>query len=458
MPEITFQHPLNYRQETTVPLFHLLGSGESCTIVGSSSMGKSRLVQFLLRHDVQQHYLGDAAATTWLVLADCHRLAELSEWGFFELLLTALTETASARAEPAVRNWLNDLRREAITSGNALLARRHVELAARVLCQEQGLRLCFICDEFDAPYRQLPATALANLRSLRDANKYSLCYVLMLRDHPGRLRAPADNEGFYELVSRSIIGLKPYCEEDARRVIAQIAARRQRVFTPSQEAAMLALSGGHPGLLVALCDLLTDGHEVRAGDDLAAWALAQPQVAEECRKLWAGLAQDEQMALSRLAQSVGASYTLRELLALKGIIRSAGHAEVDFFSPVFREYVLTQGLLSEQELWLDEATATVWVEGRRISDLSRLEYELLRTLYRRLGELCTREEIIAALYPDEKLRGDAAINDNRIDSLIRHLRKAIEPVPSQPRYLLTVRGQGYKLVGTPDCLAAHGQS
>lgn len=445
MPEIGPTHPLTYRAEVAAPLFDLLRAGESAAVIGPASMGKSRLLQFLLRPDVQKHYLGDAAATTWLVLVDCNRLAEASEWGLYELMLTSLTEAATEHPDPASRGWLNDLRKETITTASPLLARRHVELATRRLCREHGLRLCFVFDEFDAMYKSLPAAALANLRALRDADKYRVSFVLLLRDHPERLRAPADSEGFYELISRSVLGLKPYARPDAQRVIAQLAARRSYAVATDQEEAMLLLSGGHPGMLVALFDAILRNGERPPSGDPAQWALAQPQVLEECRKLWNGLQQDEQLALSRLAQGIGAAYGVRELLTLKGLIVAERPDEVSLFSPVFNAYVLAHGTLSDQTLSLDEGAAVAWVEGRRIADLSPLEFELLRLLYRQRGQVCSRDEIIATLYPDEK--GDVA--DDRIDSLVRHLRKAIEPIAGNPRYLLTVRGQGYKLVDTP---------
>ena len=452
MPDLAHTHHFIYRSEITSPLFHLLRGGESAAIVGSASMGKSRLLLFLLRADVQQHYLGDAADHTVLLLADCNRLAEKNDWGLYELLLTALTEGVGARVPEPVRDWLNTLRREAITEHHALVAQRHLELATRTLCREHGLRLCFILDEFDESYRTLPAAALANLRALRDADRYQVCFVLMLRDHPGRLRPREDSEGFYELLSRSVLGLKPYSEADARQVIAQIAARRGRTWSEAEIAAMLRLAGGHPGSLVALSDVLAHNPLPADADEeaLARWALAQSAVAEEYRKLWQGLAEDERLALSRLAQGIGASYSVRELLALKGLIHGEGREDVVFFSPAFRQYVLDEGVLSDRELWLDEAAAVVWVEGRRVADLTRLEYELLRLLYRRLGQVCSREEIMAALYPTETVDLDHAGSENRIDSLVRHLRKAIEPAAAQPRYLLTVRGHGYKLVDTPE--------
>jgi hypothetical protein len=395
---------------------------------------------------VQEHYLGTAAANIGLVLVDCNRLAEFSEWGLFELLLTAVIE---ATTETTLRESLNAMRREVITTRNGLLARRHVELTAHVLCAEQGRRLCLIFDEFDEAYRTLPPAALANLRALRDAHRYNIGYLLMLRDHPARLRSPNDIEGFYELASRSVLGLRPYTEADARRVVDQLAARRSRPVAEFEQTDLLRLSGGHPGLLVALFDVLIHAPDGFPAEDPGKWALVQPQVSEECRKLWCGLAQDEQLALSRLAQGVGAAHSLEELLALKGLIRPRRRDEIVFFSPLFHAYVLAHGSVNEQVLWLDEAATIVWVEGRPVADLSPLEFDLLRFLHRRLGQVCTREQIIAALYPDEKLESEDAGSDNRVDSLMRHLRKAVEPAPEHPRYLLTVRGHGYKLVNKP---------
>ena len=53
--------------------------------------------------------------------------------------------------------------------------------------------------------------------------------------------------------------------------------------------------------------------------------------------------------------------------------------------------------------------------------------------------------------PQELLRaiwGDSAYRDPRaIDVHIRHLREKLEPEPDKPRYILTVRGAGYRLRG-----------
>jgi DNA-binding response OmpR family regulator len=53
-----------------------------------------------------------------------------------------------------------------------------------------------------------------------------------------------------------------------------------------------------------------------------------------------------------------------------------------------------------------------------------------------------RQELLRAIW------GDSAYRDPRaIDVHIRHLREKLEPEPDKPRYILTVRGAGYRLRG-----------
>lgn len=449
MPEIGPEHPLTYRQEIVAPFFRLVLARESCAIVGPASMGKSRLRDFILRLDVQQHYLGDQAPFTLLVRADCNRLAEVSDWGLYELLLTALIESSGRHPDlQLLRPELSDLRHKAIISRDALLARRHVELAAHMICQERRVQLCIILDEFDASYRNLPAPALANLRALRDANKYTLCYALILREDPARLRPPTDCEGFYELFSRSVLGLGPYEATDAERVLQQLEARKSRTLSEHARSQLLRLSGGHPGLIVGLFDALIDDG-APGENEWDHWALAQSVVQEECRKLWLGLAGDERLALSHLAQGLGASDDVRRVLALKGIIRLKEGQEV-LFSPVFAHYVLAQGTPISKPLWVDEQAGVVWVEGRFIKDLAPLEFDLLAFLYRHVGQICSRDQILDSLYPRESKTSKGGLQDNRVDTLVKRVRQRVEPVRQHPRYILTVRGKGYKLVDSPE--------
>ena len=69
-------------------------------------------------------------------------------------------------------------------------------------------------------------------------------------------------------------------------------------------------------------------------------------------------------------------------------------------------------------------------------------FELLDALMADPGRLLNRQELLRAIW------GDSAYRDPRaIDVHIRHLREKLEPEPEKPKYILTVRGAGYRLRG-----------
>ena len=76
-------------------------------------------------------------------------------------------------------------------------------------------------------------------------------------------------------------------------------------------------------------------------------------------------------------------------------------------------------------------------KGKR-APLTDAETALLRVFTARLGEVLSRETLCRSV--------GLAVNERAIDVQVTRLRRKIEPDPSFPRYLRTVRGQGYRLV------------
>ncbi|MCL4863188.1 MAG: winged helix-turn-helix domain-containing protein [Caldilineaceae bacterium] len=445
MPEIGPEHPTTFRHELVAPIFRKLRGRESCAVVGAASMGKSRLIHFVLRPDVQRHYLGEAYTQTLLACVDCNRLVSFTPWALHELILTALVEGCGEH--PALadqRAQFNQLREQAIITRNELLAQRHVELALRMLCKEQSWQVGLLLDEFDAAYRTLPPQALASLRALRDMNKYQLSFVLFLRDQPMHIRPPDEAEGFYELVSRSVLGLQPYTEEDARRIATQILARRSHELPGVNQTVipeLLHLSGGHPGLLVALIDALVEDRPL--GEPWPDWAARQPKIDEECRKLWEGLREEERQALYQVTHAMAPAQGERDSLLLKGLLKPTEGETPALFSPLFQRYAVARAPISAGGLHVDAASGMVWVNGQQTADLTDKEFQLLAFLFAREGEICTVEQLIEHLYPGQERFN---VNDSAIAQLVKRIRDKIEPGATQYRHLLNVRGRGYRLV------------
>ncbi len=79
--------------------------------------------------------------------------------------------------------------------------------------------------------------------------------------------------------------------------------------------------------------------------------------------------------------------------------------------------------------------------GRPI-DLSALEFRILTAFIRRRGRVLSRDQLIDAAW------GPATfVTERVVDTHILNLRKKIEPVPTKPRYIRSVRGMGYRFEG-----------
>jgi len=110
---------------------------------------------------------------------------------------------------------------------------------------------------------------------------------------------------------------------------------------------------------------------------------------------------------------------------------------------VFRRMELSSHLVEEivkvSDLILDVPRLKVLAEYRQIEELTPTEFELLLTLARSPGRVFTRSQLLDAIH------GVAFESYERaIDAHIKNLRHKIELETSDPRYIITVYGVGYK--------------
>lgn len=122
-------------------------------------------------------------------------------------------------------------------------------------------------------------------------------------------------------------------------------------------------------------------------------------------------------------------YSARELIArIRAVLRRRS-AEPD--TPT--EAVLTGGPVR-----MDIDRHVVTVNGEEVP-MPLKEFELLEILLRNVGRVMTRGQLI------ERVWGADYVGDTKtLDVHIKRLRSKIEPDSSAPRYVVTVRGLGYK--------------
>jgi two-component system alkaline phosphatase synthesis response regulator PhoP len=80
--------------------------------------------------------------------------------------------------------------------------------------------------------------------------------------------------------------------------------------------------------------------------------------------------------------------------------------------------------------------------GGRVVETTPLEFKLLATFVRRRGRVLTRRQLM-----DDAWGPGKYFTDRVVDNQIASLRKKIEADPRSPRYLVSIRGTGYRFDG-----------
>ena len=121
-------------------------------------------------------------------------------------------------------------------------------------------------------------------------------------------------------------------------------------------------------------------------------------------------------------------FSSRELVArIRAVLRR--HSDVE---------ELTPATLEAGPVRMDIERHVVTVSGREVP-LPLKEFELLEVLLRNAGRVLTRGQLI------DRVWGADYVGDTKtLDVHVKRLRAKIEPAPSTPRFIITVRGLGYK--------------
>ena len=243
-------------------------------------------------------------------------------------------------------------------------------------------QLGLLLDRFDSLPEAAATPVGEGLRALRDEFKYSLAYVTATR-RP----LPSGGE-LAELFYAHTLWLGPLSDADAVWSIRQYASRHGIAWNAGVTTKLVALSWGYPSFLRACCEAYADGCplEVQAMRDY-------PAVQRRVREFWEDSPSPEALRHSGLA----------------------GH-------PL-----------------LGVPPAEMLDEG----ELTAKEHRLLEYLQAHPGQVCEKDDLIRATWPEDRVFEDG-IRDDSLAQLVRRLRRKIEADPANPRLIQSVPGRGYR--------------
>lgn len=443
------------RQDELRDLLHLAAAARSVSLVGVSNMGKSTLLRDLCRPDLAAALGLPATADLRFFYIDCNRMLDQSAHAFYELIARVLLDDLRGEAPDLVRR-LRAIYDEMVYPRSDFHIPFNFNQALTTLLEEVSGQMILIFDEFDAVYARLDDRVFLNLRALQDRYPRRLTYITASDRRLSHIRSGEERDEFKELFSHSVHYVCPLTDADVHTYIDQRAAGLAARFDEADVAFLLGQAGGHPTLLEISCRRLaeiTGASERSASED---WLIHRAvedtlrqdlSINDECRKIWQDLDEDEQRTLEAFFQpgARGDAPAVEELKRRGLLVRNAH--EPKLFSRLFEDFVLRrraiqQGIGYGIHINIDAGEALV--DGRPTETLTNFEFRLLLLLYGQLNKIVDKYAIVEAVWGEEYID---TVYDSSIEKLVSRLRQKIEPNPAEPRFLLTIRGRGYKLVG-----------
>jgi hypothetical protein len=453
---ITESDVIASRKDELAVLLNHLRDGDCCSVVGMSNVGKSELLRAACQFDVQPEHLQGSQANYLLVHIDLNLMLEMTDQGFYELIVRSLLAALESRSVDA--HFRDDVSRrydDIVGSKGEFLISHAFNEALTTFARQWSPGVVLLLDEFDHPFTGIDERLFLNLRALRDRYEDKIVYVTATNRSLPETRSGRDVGEFCELFTHQTLYLPPLARQHASKLIEAFAEEEQVTFAPHEVELILSQAGGHPGLLQAACyavaaarseeETLALNPRFRA-ERLQDALDGDPAIQSECMKLWLDILADERDALMACV-TPGETPDPRSLDSLRQLhlIRDLDEGPWPFCSLlasfVNRRRFDTQP--GSRGVRIDVEAGSVWVDGKLIPPLTNLEYRLLLLLYGHLDQICDKYSIVETVWGEEYID---EVDDARIEKLVSRLRQKIEPDPAEPTYLATVRGRGYRLV------------
>lgn len=427
-------------------------------VIGFSNVGKSALLRLLSQRDVWLQELGEAGADVFPIYVDCNRILDMTDQGFYEVVLRCLRENIETTPELKSRvpapEELDSAYDMLIAPASDFQIPLSFNQGLTCVLKELKGTIVLLMDEFDEPFARIDPRVFLNLRALIDRYGSKLVYVTATVNQLTAQQIDEDHRNeFCELFHRTWF-LAPLTRPDVERYARQYMEMYEVSFTDADVDFLYKWAGGHPRLLEEISGILEDAidqdgsgitERIHLHQQIGTQFRSNEKITFECAKIWDTRSEFEQEALLALftAHEDPDPDIVANLNRTHVLMTIDGKSQT--FAQTLTDYIQRKAAQQQPEtaqLWVDVDSGEVTVGGEPAEPLTNLEYKLMLLLFQNSEKIVDKYQIVTNVWGESYID---EVDDARIEKLVSRLRQKIEPDPSSPIFLTTVRGRGYRL-------------
>ena len=433
-------YPENTRFEEIKKILDVLKEGNSCQVVSVAGVGRSNLLGLLsYNRNVRLAHLGINQKNYHFVLLNFSEIRKRPLSDANKFIFLGILDSLRERGLKNEYLQVNKIFKESIEFNDELVIFSGLKKTIDYLAIERNLNVILLFDRFEEYVPMLSSEFFANLRVLRNRAKYHFSVVFSLNRPLEDLIEPTLFADFFEYVAGRIIYL-PILDKiglDFRiSYLEKVSGKKTDKKTLDK---ILSLTKGH-GRLTILCLESVFSLEKLPLDNqqFISFLFSKRPIRSALFAIWNSLNQSEQKFF--IDKKLEPIFLENIFLANDGVVTI----------PFFEEFIKTEIIVSEkfkknqnEQIILDENTNEIKKGELIISDqLTSFEFKLLMYFLLNKDKILEKEEIINAVGGEQKTT--LGVTDQALDQLIFRLRKKIEENPNEPKYLLTIKGRGFK--------------
>lgn len=425
---IEASYPIGFRAKDAKALGEALSMEHSVELVGIKRIGISNFLRFFLNHkDIVKTYIGKTGNHIFIPV-DLNDLVERELFPFWILTFKRLVDTAqiSKTLSAKTKHEISALFLDAIQSRDTFLTIESLRKALSKLISEKHKPTIFFI-RFDRIKDTLNQEFFANLAGIRESTGHKVTYVFTSYRTIDDLVPNSHARDSLSIVTP--LYLQPTTRQDMKIIISSLKKRYSLSLSPQIIETLLDLCGGYVQYLQLAFIILSQKRSQKLdGKSVEKILLADERIALQSEEIWESLTPAEQKILLKIGNLEKVTQDEKqngEYLWDTGFVFEKNGRFI-LFSLLFNEY-----LKHGQKKNGDEAL-----------DFTKKEYALFNLLKSNLNEICERENIISAVWPEGEILG---VSDWTIDRLVARLRTKLKKQNSKYS-IVTVKTRGYKLV------------
>lgn len=419
------QYPVEFRSEDAEKLGQLLKNRRSVVLVGMKRVGISNFLRFFLNHkDIKKHYVKDT--NHLFITVDLNDLVEREIFPFWILTFKRISDYVEENIDNTeIKKKISQLFLDSIQSQDLFLTIDGIRKSL-IMLTDNGYKPTIFFIRFDRIIESATHTFFGNLQGLIDATDRKLSFVFTSVRPLDTLSSEIFTKHALSVFADTMY-IKPSKKADVEIILDTTIQQYEIDISSDIREELLYLVDGYNQYLQFALISLREQKETLDNSDFTKSLLSDERILLQSEELLDSLNVSEQDLLKKIITKGKTTKEEKEeadYLFKTGLISN----DEKIFSPLFEKFLEDKSVNGKKE--------------NHTLELSKKEHALLNYLEQFKNEVCEREEIIEAVWPEAESLG---VSDWAIDRLVARLRSKMKQQESK-KEIITIKTRGYKLI------------